>query len=155
MIGSERRNAVDSEEKPKRRKGTMHRIRVEMALRALLLAPTVEAAAQMAGVGEATLHRWLKVEAFRARVDAALQEAFSGAMRTLIGRNAEAIAALHGLLKSGNENIRLRAALGWIEHAHRSNEALTLEGEVEKLRLQVAEVAERHRQEQEQQEGWR
>ncbi len=52
----------------------------EKALSALLIEPSVTAAAQKAGVGERTLHRWIRTEPFRGEYRRARAEAFSQAI---------------------------------------------------------------------------
>jgi len=57
--------------------------RQEAAIAALLLHPTLKAAAKAAGIGEKTLWRWLQDEGFRAAYQAARQEAVSQAIARL------------------------------------------------------------------------
>jgi hypothetical protein len=85
-------------------------IRREKAALALARGLSVKLAAEEAGVGLRTLHRWLADDsAFQQRVDQLGNELFLQAARRLSDWTGEAARALSELLSSKQEKIRLQA----------------------------------------------
>lgn len=72
--------------------------RQEQAIVALLSAPTVAAAAQLAHVGEASLFRWMASPGFRAALMAARRSAVSVAVSRLQQASGEAVSVLTGIM---------------------------------------------------------
>lgn len=83
----------------------------QRAVVALLTYPTVAAAAEAAGVSEATLYRWLNDPDFAADLQAAADATYDQALRFLQGRATRAADTLSECLeKDFPPAIRLRAA---------------------------------------------
>src|SRR5262245_41924827 len=87
----------------------------EKAVAALLSEPTVEKAAEKAGVAPSTLARWRKLPEFREAEMAARREVVDRGI-TLVQLQATAAAlALHRNLTCGNPAVEVRAALAVFE----------------------------------------
>jgi hypothetical protein len=70
------------------------------ALEALMTSATVQDAAEAAGVGRRTLHRWLETEPFRAALRQLETEALQGVSRRLSTLAAQSIDVLQDVLTS-------------------------------------------------------
>jgi len=102
----------------------------DQAIAALLLQPTMEAAAEQAGVGLRTLERWLaESPEFRAEYRAARRRVLEGAIGQLQQATTDAVGALRRNLDCGVPNPEIRAAVAVLR--------LSLEG------LDVTDVLER------------
>lgn len=112
---------MKSENRPKSTKAAG--ARRTAAVLALLTSPTVEAAADLAGVARSTLFAWLREPAFAAELEAARDKAFRGGLAAIKGAATKAAGKLVGLLDSRNEALRLRAALAVLELGLRIREA--------------------------------
>ena len=66
----------------------------EQAILALLTEPSIAAAATKAGVGERTLHRWLRLEGFASEYRRSRREAFAQAIGLTQRSSAGAVATL-------------------------------------------------------------
>jgi hypothetical protein len=90
----------------------------EAAALAIACGKNVKAAAEATGVGERTLHRWLRKDPlFQQRVDELREELFDKAAGRLSDMSVDAAETLGELLKSSDEKIRLQAARLIIENA--------------------------------------
>ena len=113
--------------------GTKQNRKREVAIAALLSSPTIEQAAQLAGIGEKTLRRWLAEPDFQALYRDARQEAVRTAVGRLQGLLAEATEALRRAMTCGSPAVETRAALAVIEQAFKGAELLDLGQRVEAL----------------------
>src|SRR5919202_1635532 len=92
----------------------------EAVIAALLTEPTHAAAAAKAGVGEATLHRWLKEPTFQAAYRAARRDVLRGAVERLQAATGQAVDTLAGIARDGaKDSDRVRAAALILDHAFR------------------------------------
>jgi hypothetical protein len=98
----------------------------EIALAALLTAPTITEAAKVAGLGESTLRRWLSEPAFQAAYREAREEAVRMAVGRLQGLLAKATETLDRTMACGTAGIELRAAVAVFELAYKGGEVIDL-----------------------------
>lgn len=70
----------------------------QKAIECLLAEPTTKDAAKAAGISEATIHRWLREEPFKAAYEAALKTSFETAIKSLQSLTSEAMKALRAIL---------------------------------------------------------
>jgi hypothetical protein len=98
---------------------------------ALLTEPTYAAATAKAGVGEATLYRWLQLPAFRAAYDEARRELVKSAIGRMQAGTGQAVETLLEVARSGRrDGDRVRAAVALLDHALRGlADAQVLNGE--------------------------
>jgi len=94
---------------------------------ALLTEPTIVAAAQMVGVSEKTLDRWLADPTFAATYRAARKKVFDQAVNTLRAASTEAVQTLRDALSDVSSSIRLRAALGILDFGIKITEMTDIE----------------------------
>src|SRR5262245_48566473 len=87
------------------------------AVAALMLYPTLKAAASHIGISELALRRWLRIPEFVELLQQARKQAFSLGLARLQGVVVEAVHALEKSLTSQNEAIRLKAADAVLTHA--------------------------------------
>jgi len=126
---------MKSEKRPKRSKIT--EARRTSAVLALIASPTIEDAAQAAGVARSTLCLWMKDEAFTDELERARGAAFDGGLNALKGAAAEAAAALLALLKSRNETTRRLSAVAILEIGLKIHEGRDLEARIRRLEAAV------------------
>jgi hypothetical protein len=112
----------------------------EQAIAALLSEATVGAAAERAGVGEVTLWRWLKDDAFKAAYREARRQVVEKAMAQLQQATWAASTTLLRLLNAGSESVRLRAAEAILNHASRGLELLDFEERITALEQKLNET---------------
>ena len=117
--------------------------RQEQAIAALLVEPTLEAAAKRIGIGEATLLRWMQVPTFQAAFQAARREIVEGAIRNLQQTAAEAVACLRRNLSSGQPATEVRAADAILNHVLRNIDRIELEERLRNLQ-EVADTRPRN-----------
>jgi hypothetical protein len=110
------------------------------AIAALMLAPTLEKAAEQCGVSASTLLRWQKIPRFRRALRAARQAALEQAVGELARAAGEAVAALRGCLADPSSGVRVRAAGQLLEYAFRASELFDLAGRVDELEQRVREA---------------
>lgn len=105
------------------------------AIEALLVEPTVKRAAEKAGLGERTVHRYLADDAFKARLRQHQDEAITAAVAALVGLTGEAIDTLRSLLqdKETPPSVRARAALGILAERRKAAELDDLAQRVARL----------------------
>jgi hypothetical protein len=114
--------------------------REESAIAALLVERTHALAAAKAGIGEATLARWLREEAFAAVYKAARRSLFDSAIASLQRAGGEAVEALQRGLKCGNSAVEIRAAALILEHGFKGLEVLDLVDRVEEIETRLMGV---------------
>jgi hypothetical protein len=119
--------------------------RQEVAIAALLTEPTHAAAAAKAGIGEATLRRWLQLPAFRSAYRRARRELVESALGRIQAATGQAVDTLLAVAKGGAKDAdRVRAAVALLDHAFRGLSAAdALDGEREAgelLPLDTADV---------------
>jgi hypothetical protein len=98
----------------------------EAVIVALLTEPTHAAAAARAGIGEATLHRWLQLPTFRSayrRARRAIIETAIGRLKQAAGQAVETLERNLNCIRPGSE---IRAALGILGLAVKAVELMDL-----------------------------
>jgi hypothetical protein len=100
-----------------RRETKSEAARQEDAIAALLRAPTVEAAAALAGVPNDTLRQWLRDPRFDARYHAARQEVLDDLIARLEQLAGTAVDALARNLTCGVPEVEVEAAKAILGHA--------------------------------------
>ena len=105
------------------------------AIMALLSEPSIAAAARHAGVGERTLHRWLREERFMGEYRRARREAFGQAIGLTQRASASAVATLLKIMhdSSAASSARVTAASQVLRFARESIEVDDLAERVEVL----------------------
>lgn len=91
--------------------------RQERAISALLVEPSVTAAAQRCGVGERTLRSWLSDVAFRRAYRDVSRRLLDDTVGRLRAMTSEALEALRNALSAQSESVRVRAALAILDTA--------------------------------------
>ena len=115
--------------------------RQEAALAALLTEPTVKAASAKAGIGRATLERWLKEPDFEAAYRAARCRLLASAVAGLSRLAGVAVRRLRRLLlKSKDEKVQLGACRATLEFAGRFAEVVDIAARLD--RIEAAQAAE-------------
>jgi hypothetical protein len=107
--------------------------RREAAIAALLCEPTHALAAEKAGIGLATLQRWLRKPAFVSAFRRARRRVVEHAIGRLQNTTGEAVEALRRNLSAAKSGDQIRAALGILDHANRAIGTLDLLERVEQL----------------------
>lgn len=94
----------------------------EAAIAALLAAPTIADAARIAGIGEATMYRWMKETDFRERLHRAKEQTVGQTVTRLQKTAGEAVEILRTLMNDGNcpAHARTMAAKSIVSLAVRS-----------------------------------
>ncbi len=93
---------------------------------ALATGATRQEAATRAGLSKTTVYRRLADPAFRRRVSAAWSELIDAAVGRLADATTEACQTLRDLLGADSESVRLAAARGILELAHKYHESAEL-----------------------------
>ncbi len=117
--------------------------RQEQAIGALLSEPTVEQAAAKAGVGYATLRRWLKRPEFQAAFRAARRQVVEAAIGQLAKISAAAVEALQRNLTCGHKPTEVRAAIAVLDQAIGGAAVAELQTEIDELRAVIREREDR------------
>src|SRR5215213_1130733 len=112
--------------------------REESAIAALLACPTIEAAAQQAGVGESTLRGWLRDPAFQQRYRAARRQVVEQSIAQLQQGTTEAVAALRRNLTCGLPAAEIAAAKAVMDYSVKAIELVDLAERVEQLEQAAA-----------------
>jgi hypothetical protein len=95
----------------------------ELAIAGLLQLPTIDAAAQAAGVSSSTMKRWLKRPDFRAGYRQARRELVEDAVGRVQAAAGQAVDTLLSIAKDGaKDGDRVRASVAILEHALRGIE---------------------------------
>ena len=113
----------------------------ERAIAALITSKTLEEAAQRAGVSPRTLYRWQHEDPlFQVEWRSARRAALDAGLAALQSGVGEAVQVLRESLKERNPHVRIRAALGLLEHGLAANAQLELEARLKALEEQDAET---------------
>ena len=113
----------------------------ERAIAALITSKTLEEAAQRAGVSPRTLYRWQHEDPlFQVEWRSARRAALDAGLAALQSGVGEAVQVLRESLKERNPHVRIRAALGLLEHGLAANAQLELEARLKALEEQGAET---------------
>jgi gamma-glutamyl:cysteine ligase YbdK (ATP-grasp superfamily) len=109
--------------------------RQHKAISALLLAPTLKAAAEQAGCAERTLRGWLSEPAFAAALAAAEGQAIDAATRRLIALQDSAVDALEQVLADAKTSaaVRVRASAVVLEYLLKLRELRNMEQRLSRL----------------------
>ena len=99
----------------------------DAAIGALLVQPTLSAAAESVGIGEATLRRWLKNPEFLTAYRAARRDTLEHCVALLQKISCAAVEALQQSLQATSEGVRLRAACAILDYSIKGAELLDLE----------------------------
>lgn len=105
----------------------------EQAIAALLSQPTVEAAANAAGISEKTLKNWLALPEFQAAYRAARQDILDRTVVRLLAASGKAIDTLEANLCAPRPGDQIRAAQTILSHATAGVELLDLAERVKAL----------------------
>ena len=98
------------------------------ALAALMTSATVKSAAALSGVGERTLHRWLRDPEFAAQLARVESELVDAAARRLLSLTNDAIHSLAQLSAGAEDDgVRLRTAIAILDQAARWRESTSIE----------------------------
>ena len=98
------------------------------ALAALMTTGTVKSAAQLSGVGERTLHRWLRDPEFAAQLAQVEAELVDSAARRLLSLTDDAIRSLAQLSAGAEDDgVRLRTAVAILDQAARWRAGVSIE----------------------------
>ena len=113
--------------------------RYDKAILALLSEPTLDLAAKKAGIGAATLQRWLHDPNFQAGYRAARQRAFEAGLSRLQALTGEAVEALQRNLTAPRPLVQVRAAVAILTHATQGAELLDLSARLDRLEAGLKE----------------
>lgn len=112
------------------------------AIEALLTCASVAAAGELAQVSNAQLHRWLKLPAFRAELDARQDQALRDFARQLQALAGDATAALtEALGRDMPMHVRLRAADLVARHLLAIRSVAVLEARIAALEARLGETS--------------
>jgi hypothetical protein len=111
----------------------------EQAIVALMTESTLEAAADRAGIGVATLGRWLKAPAFRSAYRDARRAAVESAIARIQNATSEAVDALRLNLKAEKPADQIRAAVAILDHAARGVELMDLAERLDALESRLTD----------------
>ena len=114
--------------------------RQQRGLEALLAEPTITRAAEVAGVGERTLRRWMAEPPFRARLNAARRESFGQAIGLTQKYAPVAVATLVKVIQeaSGGPSAKVSAAATMLKFGREGIELDDLAARVEALEQAAA-----------------
>ena len=123
----------------------------QRAILALLVEPSVASAAVKAGVGERTLHRWMRLKHFSEEYRYARREAFCQAIALTQRSSAAAVATLLRIMHDpkATASARVSAASHVLKFARESIELDDLVSRIESLEM----ISEEDRNEQKQLQG--
>ena len=109
--------------------------RQRKAIAALLVAPTVSAAAEIAGVSRSQLERWRRQPAFRTALAQAEADIIEEAARQLLKLQGAAIRVIAAVMLDGNSHagVRIRAAESILANTLRLRELTNLEERIAAL----------------------
>jgi hypothetical protein len=105
----------------------------DTAIGALLSQPTILAAAESVGIGEATLRRWLKNPGFLAAYRAARRDTLEHCVALLQKASIGAVETLQQSLQATSEGVRLKAACAILDYSMKGAELLDLEARISAL----------------------
>ena len=106
----------------------------QRAIAALISEPTIKGAAEVAGVGERTLHRWLlEDENFKDALAQAESALIDGASRQLLSGQTQALNVLSDIMQNSNDTNRRLAAVAWLELSIKVRDWKSIEERLTKL----------------------
>lgn len=105
----------------------------EKVLAALLATATVAAAAEMSGISERTVYRYLRDPGFRACYREARAAMMDQSVAALQKVSIEAVAVLRGAFKSENPHARIRAAKTVLDAMFKGTELVDMEERLRRL----------------------
>lgn len=113
----------------------------QRAVAALVSEPTVGAAARVAGVGETTLHRWLRQPEFAEALRAARNEAFGAALASVQQAAVEAVQTLRGVMADPDTppSSRVAAARSVLDIALKAHDLQEIEERLAALEEKLGE----------------
>jgi hypothetical protein len=116
-------------------------LRQQKTIMALLQEPTIEKAAALASVGEASVYRWLRQDGFRHAYQVARREAVSQTVARLQKVSSEAADVLACLMRNGElpGSVRLGAAKSVLEMSLKGLETEDLSARIETLEKRLSE----------------
>jgi hypothetical protein len=96
----------------------------ERALEAIIQTPTIADAARVCGMGERTLWRYLKDEAFSEALKARQDEVIRTTTAAMVGLSSKAVEALAAILDDPKApvSVKARVALGWLRQVRETVE---------------------------------
>lgn len=103
------------------------------AIPIILASKTITEGVKKAGIKRETFYQWIRVPEFKAEFISQRQEIVDLALHELKTSTSEAVSVLRELLQAEGESIRLRTALGILEHIGKFIELEKLEGRVEAI----------------------
>ena len=104
------------------------------AVSALLSTQTIGKAADLAGVSEKTIKRWREDPIFREALTEAINETTAGVLRRLAAGRDAALDGVYDLMTSAeSEGVRLRAAVAWLDQAHKYLDLAAIEERISAL----------------------
>jgi len=103
------------------------------AIPSILEAKSITEGVKKAGISKTTFYEWLKTPEFKAEFVRQRQELIDLALHELKTSASEAVSVLRELLRAEGEGVRLRTALGILEHIGKFIELEKLEGRIEDL----------------------
>ena len=112
--------------------------RHEAVIVALLANPTIKGAAEAAGVNESTVWRLMQREDFQKRFREAQDKVFDGALGSLQGATAAAVACLVRNLSCGSPAAEVAAAKTILDFTMKARELLDLGERVKELERRTA-----------------
>ena len=109
------------------------------AIVAILQSRTIAEGCRKAKISRETFYTWLKESAFKAEFEGQGKEIIDFALHELKTASREAVEVLRGLLKSGQDGIRYKAATAIIENVLKSLELEGLNNRIEALERAMPE----------------
>lgn len=105
------------------------------AIEALLSQPTIRDAAKASDLGETTLYRYLREDAFKTELRQRQDEIITATTAALVGLSGEAVETLRNLLedKEAPPSVKARVALGWLQHTRETLKLSDLADRVQRL----------------------
>ncbi len=105
----------------------------EQAISALLSEPSIKAAAEICGIGEATLYRWLQLPSFAVAYRTARRQVVERAVSELQAACGKAVETLKRNLDCVIPGVEIRAAQIILEQAVKGVEIMDMQERIERL----------------------
>lgn len=105
----------------------------------ILEAKSITEGVKKARLSKSTFYEWHKNPEYKAELIRQRQESVELALHELKTSANEAVTVLRALLKAESETVRLRTALGILEHIGKFIELEKLEGRIEELERSIGE----------------
>jgi hypothetical protein len=120
--------------------GQKMEVKMDALIAALLTEPTQAKAAEKAGVGEATLYRWLALPEFQTAYRQTRRQLIEGTIGRVQQVTCDAVETLKRLLNCGNEQVEIRAVALALDYAIRGLQVSDLLESVEALKAEMEEL---------------